>query len=234
VTEQKSFDHYSHAYENFIDTPQLLSIGGATSREFIGLKCRELLEIARSRGLDPLRSTAVDAGCGTGIAEEFLQGKMHKTIGVDCSDGMVQEAKRKRIPGSEFLTADAAALPLADASADIHFSLCIFHHADPAQLTALLSEAKRVLRSGGLLTIFEHNPLNPLTRYVVRKCPVDKDVILVKAGRLKTLVQAAGFKDVKVRYLIFFPRSLKPLLPLERFLHWCPFGGQYAIIARRP
>lgn len=228
------FNRFSATYEAHLDTPALRAIGGASSRAFTELKCRELLRLLKERGLSPPESTVIDAGCGTGTAEEYLASHFKKMVGVDCSSGMIDQARRKEIPKTDFTVADASAIPLPDRSAQAIFSFCIFHHADPRQIAALLAESKRLLAPGGILAIFEHNPWNPLTRYVVQKCPVDVEVNLISAPRLRRWVKEAGFEDLETRFIVFFPRSLKPLLGLEPFLAWCPMGGQYGLVARKP
>lgn len=81
------------------------------------------------------------------------------------------------------------------------------------------------------MILFEHNPLNPLTRKIVRECPFDKGVTLIPAFRMKRLALRAfgSVRNVRIRYTIFFPRKgiFKKLLPLERKLWWLPLGGQY-------
>lgn len=56
------------------------------------------------------------------------------------------------LAGIEYLApADAACLPLPDASVDVHLSHTVLEHIDPAVLPAILREAQRVLKPGGLL-----------------------------------------------------------------------------------
>lgn len=227
------FDQFSASYEATLDTPALLALGGASSRDFIHLKCQALLDFLKAENLDPSLLTALDAGCGTGIAEEYLAPSFKRMIGVDLSSGMVEEAEKKKIPKAEFQVANAAQVSLADGSVDVAFYMCILHHAKPAELVAIFKEAQRLLKPGGWMVIFEHNRWNPATRYVVSQCPVDVGVELFSPVQLKNLVTKAGFQKVRTQFLIFFPRFLKFLLPLERFLGWCPVGGQFFVAGRR-
>ena len=55
---------------------------------------------------------------------------------------------------------------------------------------------------------FEHNPLNPLTRFIVRRCPLDADAHLLGAGQARRLVCGAGFTSVAARYYLFLPQGL--------------------------
>lgn len=49
---------------------------------------------------------------------------------------------------------DAAALPHADGTVDVHFSMTVLEHIEPRALAAVLREARRVLAPGGLAVHF--------------------------------------------------------------------------------
>ena len=55
----------------------------------------------------------------------------------------------------------------------------------------------RVLRPGGIAAIFEHNPLNPLTRRVVSNCVFDEDAVLLRRRRARGLLRQAGLVPVR-------------------------------------
>ncbi len=122
---------------------------------------------------------------------------------------------------------------MASGSQDLVFSSCVFHHIDAAAHIALLTELKRVLSpQGGRLIIFEHNPINPVTRYIVATCPFDEDAVLIGAGDFKARQSQAGLRRVRAVYTGFFPNALKALRPLEGVLGWLPLGAQYYTVAR--
>jgi hypothetical protein len=108
----------------------------------------------------------------------------------------------------------------------------VFHHIPPGERACWVSELRRVIRPGGALFVFEHNPLNPLTRKVVNDCPFDEDAILLPRRETTTLLRDAGFEDVAADYIVFFPQALAVLRPLERRLAWLPAGAQYAVHGR--
>jgi hypothetical protein len=75
--------------------------------------------------------------------------------------------------------------------------------------------------------------LNPLTRRVVRNTPFDEGVALLWPRAATQLVRDAGFHVVAPpRYYFFFPRILRRLRPLERFLTRFSIGAQYVLEAR--
>jgi hypothetical protein len=85
-----------------------------------------------------------------------------------------------------------------------------------------------------MLTIFEHNPLNPLTVHAVNSCPFDENAVMIRAKTLLRSLQDAGWACAALRYHIFFPHALKGLRSLEKYLRWVPLGAQYSATAWRP
>ena len=111
-------------------------------------------EQVREPGRDDAR--VWDVGCGPGHVTAFLAGLGLRAAGVDLSDAMVAEA-RKRHPDLEFGTGSMTALPAADASWDGLVSFySLIHMIDDADLRAALAEFRRVLADGGLLLLAVH------------------------------------------------------------------------------
>ena len=94
-----------------------------------------------------------------------------------------------------------------------------------------MRELQRVIKPTGQIFVFEHNMLNPLTVKAVKDCPFDEDAILLPRSELLGLARDAGFTDIRVRYVVFFPRVLAVFRPLEPFLGWVPLGAQYVLQA---
>ncbi|MBP8250267.1 MAG: hypothetical protein KAX72_09205, partial [Chitinophagales bacterium] len=92
---------------------------------------------------------------------------------------------------------------------------------------------RRVIRPGGNLFIFEHNPYNPLTVRVVNNCPFDENAELIRGADMKQRFLAAGFSSASIRYRIFFPNILRGMRSLEPALSWLPLGGQYYVRSRK-
>ncbi len=91
--------------------------------------------------------TLLDIACGTGIVTRGLLRPERTVLGVDRSSGMLGLAAR-RVPGG-VVCGDAARLPLASDSVDAVVIVWLLHLLpDPA---AVLAEAARVLRPGGVL-----------------------------------------------------------------------------------
>jgi SAM-dependent methyltransferase len=175
----------------------------------------------------------LDFGTGIGnsiphLAKAFTGARL---VGLDVSQNSLDLAER-RFPGmADYVRYDGTRAPFEDASFDLIFSACVFHHIDAAEHRGIFAELRRLLRPGGLMVIFEHNPLNPATRHIVATCPFDENAVLIPAPKLKRSQLDAGFKQVDVAYTAFFPGALRALRPLEPLLASCPLGAQYCTLA---
>ncbi len=178
-------------------------------------------------------SAVLDFGTGIGNSLPHLARLFPKAevSGVDVSERSLQVAAH-RFPGAARLLAyDGRSIPLQPASFDLIFSACVFHHIDASEHGVIFAELHRLLKPGGMMVVFEHNPVNPATRYIVATCPFDKNAVLLPAASLKKSQAAAGFRQVDVAYTGFFPGMLRALRPLERFMTGLPLGAQYYTVA---
>ncbi len=105
----------------------------------------------------------VDLGCGTGDLCELARDAGARVIGIDVAARMLAVARARRAADA-LLRADAARLPVRDASATVvtsAFALRNFTAIEP-----VLAEAARVLRPGGRLALLEvDEPRHPLLRW---------------------------------------------------------------------
>jgi ubiquinone/menaquinone biosynthesis C-methylase UbiE len=90
----------------------------------------------------------VDVATGTGLVARALATRHRglRITGVDISGGMLAVA-RAALPSAAWLQADAAALPIADASTDLVTCVTALHLFPDAQLA--IAEWARILRPGG-------------------------------------------------------------------------------------
>jgi SAM-dependent methyltransferase len=116
---------------------------------------------------------------------------------------------------------------------DLTFAICVLHHVPRAEHAAFASELARVTAPAGVAVVFEHNPLNPLTRLVVDRCTFDDDVELLRSGETKRLLSAAGLAPVESRYLLFTPWRPPGTAQVERVFGAVPLGAQYYVAASR-
>jgi SAM-dependent methyltransferase len=120
-----------------------------------------------------------------------------------------------------------------------HFGIVVLanvlHHVPPPKRAELVEWLRDLLRPArGRLVVFEHNPYNPLTRRAVAQCEFDDDAILLAPGELVQLLSQCGFKAIHRRFIVFFPRALAALRPLEPSLGWLPLGAQMMVVGTSP
>ncbi len=173
----------------------------------------------------------LDLGCGDGVSEIFMQQYFSnwRVEGIDVSKESIAMAKQKKLSNANFDVYDGINIPFADNSFDMVFVAGVLHHVEFSLHDAMMKEMKRVLKEGGRLLIYEHNPLNPLTKYLVRTCMFDKDAKLLRCDYLTKLLMKHGFTIRKKIFFIFIPPKgfLKKLVPFEKIFYWLPLGGKY-------
>jgi ubiquinone/menaquinone biosynthesis C-methylase UbiE len=161
----------------------------------------------------------IDMGCGTGnlLFEAARRWPGARLVGLDGSDGMLDVARRQAVGLPEpvrarigFVTADAAAVPVADASFDLVISGFMIQQVPDRPVA--MAELFRMTRPGGTLAIAswltEKVPFGPEAALeealaeagVARPAPRD-----VKSGHFRSVRQAAdelrraGFRRVSAR-----------------------------------
>lgn len=117
-------------------------------------------------------------------------------------------------------------------SFDLVFCSVVYHHIPVADRQKATDGIYKSLKKGGELFIFEHNPLNPVTRKLVERCPYDEDAVLLGPRDMKAMASASGFSSFMVRYYLYFPPALG-LSMFEKFLYLLPLGGQYMLKAEK-
>jgi ubiquinone/menaquinone biosynthesis C-methylase UbiE len=171
----------------------------------------------------------LDYGCGIGNLTEQLVTVFSDVHAFDPSAKSLEVAHR-RAPAAKFHSS-ASDLPSGKFEAVVVAG--VLHHVPPGERPSLLARLYDTLAPGGKLVVFEHNPLNPLTRRVVKACAFDDDAILLWPWEAKRLVTRSGFQDTRLDYIVFFPRALAALRPLEPKLAWMCLGAQMMVVGNR-
>lgn len=225
------FDQFADEYRD-LHKKNINFIGGRPDY-FSEYKVFDLYRIFEKTGTKP--ESILDFGSGIGNSIPYFRKYFPETSinGSDVSERSL-EISRKRFPGKECYYCIGDNLPLDSCSQDVVFSACVFHHIPHEKHAFWLKELRRVTKKGGILFIYEHNPLNPLTMRAVNTCPLDEDAVLIPAGMMKKRIVQSGWNQAKARYKVFFPSFFSVLRPLEDYLGWLPLGGQYCVLARNP
>lgn len=225
----ESFDKYAESYSLDLDKVLSKNIGGDSSY-FSEYKIRVLKNIIENRDLSPKR--VLDFGCGIGKNTRLIKKILQHTevIGIDISEKSLDQARKysqQEIKYLQMLNNDR--LPLESCTFDIIFISNVFHHIKFDLHSKIVDELYRVLKKGGLLIMFEHNTLNPITRKIVSECEFDRDAKLLNYAYSKNLFKKAGFSYVSCRFILFIPPFLRKISCIDKMLWFVPLGGQYYI-----
>jgi ubiquinone/menaquinone biosynthesis C-methylase UbiE len=230
------FDKHAATYDGGLDNP-IKRLMGNSPDQFIAVKARWLLR--REKGLHTGELSLLDYGCGAGDLMRVLAelGARAAFSGCDVSSGMLAEAAKRWVGGlgaaPSFAAQDGARTPFADGQFDIATVSAVLHHVPIAERPGVYAELGRVLKPGGRLYVFEHNPRNPLVRHVIARTPIDENAILLDASEVQAGLLDSARYEVETDYLMFMPPGIKFLRSLDRALAWLPLGAQYAVAARK-
>jgi len=211
---EAAFDRYSADYAQLHAAS--ISASGEDPSYFADYKitCLERLAL--------LEGPVLDYGCGIGTLTERLAREGREVYGYDVSRASLELAA-PRAPSARFVHQ-------VDDVPKAHFRLAVLsgvlHHVAPGERARILRDVAGRLRPGGVIAVFEHNPLNPLTRRAVALCEFDHDAMLLWPWETTRLLERTGFRDVRRDFIVFFPRALRALRPLEPRLRLLPLGAQ--------
>lgn len=230
------FDRHAETYDGGLDNPVKRMMGNSAD-QFIGVKARWLLR--REAALRDGTPSLLDYGCGAGDLMRVLAdlGARARFTGCDVSEGMLAEVAKRwpsRHGAAPALAAQQGArTPFADGQFDIATISAVLHHVPVAERPAVYGELARVLKPGGRLYVFEHNPRNPLVRYVIARTPIDENAILLDAREVRSGLRQSASYVLDTDYLMFMPPGIAFLRGVDRALAWLPLGAQYVVAGRK-
>jgi 2-polyprenyl-3-methyl-5-hydroxy-6-metoxy-1,4-benzoquinol methylase len=176
-------------------------------------------------------ATILDFGCGIGLSLPYLKRYFPKAqlYATDLSEKSLAHVREHFADVSVLLDTEVDGNKF-----DMVFVSSVFHHVPVEQRESVAKRLAALLSGRGRLFVFEHNPLNPVTRRMVATCPFDADAVLVKLKDMRRLLgEVAGLQLAGAGYCLFFPQALRRLRPLESMLRGIPLGGQYFVIGRK-
>ena len=230
------FDKFAKNYDEGHTTAVQLS--GFEPSYFHEYKCRKIADCLRSKGLLDKRLKLLNYGCGTGNSEKYIKKYLPNAslYSIDVSEESIKVAREsnKELTDVTFEPFDGSSIPF-DIEFDVIFIANVFHHIRHEKHVAILKTLHDKLKKGGLLFIFELNPLNPLTMWVAiqNDYKFDKDAKLLNPFYAKRILTKAGFTQQEIRFTIFFPQFLSFLIPHEKYLSKLPLGAHYYFEAQR-
>jgi 2-polyprenyl-3-methyl-5-hydroxy-6-metoxy-1,4-benzoquinol methylase len=219
--DEASFDRHARGYHE--QHAASIKASGESTTYFAEYKLECLVRMGA-------KAPILDFGCGIGNLTEQLVKKFRGVHGYDPST----ECLRMAQPRAEGATFHHRLGDVPDATFETAVVAGVLHHVAPGERVALLGDVQKKLAPGGSIVVFEHNPFNPLTRHAVANCAFDDDAILLWPWQLKRALGDAGFVDIDLRYIVFFPKFLAALRPLEPKLSRLFMGAQTMCTATKP
>ncbi|SRR5581483_5778827 len=224
------FDSFATSYES--DLQRALSVSGENKDFFAEGRVAWLAKRFAQMNFQPV--SALDYGCGIGGTAVLLSQilRAHDVAGLDVSEHSLEIAKgRYESDRIHFYSFDQY-VPLA--KIDLVYCNGVFHHIPVAERDPAIQYIFNALRPGGLLALWENNPWNPGTRYVMSRCSFDRNAITLTPPQARSLARRNGFDILQTDYRFFFPRTLRWFRGLEPGLVKAPVGAQYLVLCRKP
>jgi SAM-dependent methyltransferase len=151
-----SFPNSRHASESRALTGLWRRLRRERRRRKVGRAYDMALEIAR---VVPRHSRVLDVGCGNGYIAHHLSAFLgSQVIGIDLNEMSEAPIDYRQFDGKVF--------PVRDQSIDAVLLCYVLHHAQ--DLNAVMNELRRVLRTDGLIVVYEDIPGFWWDRFVCR------------------------------------------------------------------
>jgi SAM-dependent methyltransferase len=191
----------------------------------------------------PLGGLVLDVGCGTGQLGSAIASEGYDVFGVDLSASMVARARDRGLVGT--FAAVTTALPFEADSFDLALTVATLHHLEtPERVATTVQEMGRVVKHGGFVVLWDHNPANPYWPILMKRVPQDSgDERLVPLTELLGDIRGAGLVADRVFRSGFTPDFLPAVLSgvwnwVERAVEVLPgvnvLAAHNVVVARKP
>lgn len=155
---EDTFDRIAHEYDEVLPAHVV--------EHYLAKRVRYIAEHCPS-------GRVLDVGCGTGTLAARLAAAGFTVTGLDPSQGML-DVMAESAPAVERVRGEGSELPFEDETFDVAITVAALHHvADPDDVRATLVEMVRVLRPGGQIVVWDHNPRNPYWKNLMARVPQD-------------------------------------------------------------
>ena len=184
------------------------------------------VDLLARRMRDCKMDAVLDFGCGVGRSIPFLVRAFPRArvFGFDPSEDCLRRARDES--DAQF---ESSIARLPPNSFDLVFAANVFHHIKPSHRQAALEACSSLLSKDGRIALFEHNPFNPLTRWVFERCVFDRGAQMLRMSEATELARSIGLRVVYRAYTLFFPPALKALRFAEPAFARVPLGAQYYV-----
>ena len=190
------------------------------------------------------RPRCLDFACGTGRITEVIAPLAAEAVGVDISDSMLEQARRK-CPTVRFVHADLTQSDIDLGRFDLVTSFRFFGNAQDDLRRAVLRTMHRILRPGGHLIINSHRNPHALASLLHGLTGGGRSGMDLHYFKLKALLRECGFEIVQVKpigaWMYRFklqgttPDAARAKRLEHRFGHaaWAPLAPDALVVARK-
>ncbi len=178
-------------------------------------------------------SNVLSLGCGSGTFEIKLAKHVKNIAGVDVSEVGIKKAnlkaRKESLNNVIFEPGDIKILSYPPNSFNVILAVEVLHHMSDEEIASALKSSLLCLKEGGAFVCFDPssrriiNIFKPLFKKQISEyhTPEERELDIKK---IKEMLKAAGFIDIKMRYFDFFMSSLGFLLPrvsarIARFIY---------------
>lgn len=121
-------------------------------RKLVELNFRKQKQVIKNFLASGRKGTVLDLGCGTGEFSPLFSAEDYTGLDIDAK--FIAYATHKYHP-KKFVVGDGTNLPFGDQSFDKILIAGVLHHLDANDCRRVLSETKRILKTGGQVLIME-------------------------------------------------------------------------------
>lgn len=154
----------------------------------------------------------LDVCSGTGRISAGLIAKGFDVVSLDSSENML--SMRIGVNGYKPVKGLSYELPFESAVFDLVVCIAALHHvAEKDKVRQTIEEMKRVVKKGGYIVLWDHNPFNPYWKIIMKRVPQDTG-----AERLIPQIEMTGpFQEGGYSWAIY-KKGFVPDFALKRFM----------------
>lgn len=144
----------------------------------------------------PKGARVLDLGCGSGRDAAYLTDAALHVIGVDLSEGLIGEAKKKR-PDIDFRVMDMENLTFEENCFDGVWSKLAILHVEREQLPQILQSVSKLLKPNGVLMIETKQGEGEGVEPVSFSANEERYFVYYGLEELIRMFESAGFSEVR-------------------------------------
>jgi len=195
-----SFDSFATSYDRELKD----SLGPFCNKNISLFAEYKIKKVASSLSYIP--ANILEFGCGTGRNSFFMQKWFPgSTIyGCDISEKSLEIAQSINPAVHYDKITSTTDLSRYKQPFDCIFVSNVFHHIPFNEHQIWLDALYGILSKNGTIFIFEHNPYNPVTKYIFKNSEIDKGAAMLYPSYCYKLLKCANFAKIKRKYSLFF------------------------------